>query len=376
MQFLLGELQNPSLPRKENPPERKSRMIFSYRKTALSFALIAWMIAFTGVVSPQHTATANQTPFIRDNLYDVAIHKELVWIVGYYGTILNSQDRGLTWAKQQSGTTEALFRVVFRGANFGWACGSYGTLLHTEDGGATWQKQEVPVQEHLFGLDFIDQRHGVAVGSRGTILVTEDGGATWSNRSLGDDVTLNDVRFIDHQRGWLVGEFGRIYYSKNGGQSWVKQKSPIEVEFASGESRSLFRLLMRDSHTLWAFGMDGSILATQDGHTWKIASPTGTLAAGARRSHLFAAAALAGKGWAVGERGALVVSNLTKNEWIPVNLKAPPTTLNGIAFGNDHLGLIVGNRGLILRTDDGGQHWQKTLFYLVEATGNGVYSRR
>ena len=249
-------------------------------------------------------------------------------------------------------------------------------MLHTEDGGATWQRQKVPVQEHLFGLDFIDEHYGVAVGSRGTILITEDGGTTWSNRSLDDDVTLNDVRFIDHQRGWLVGEFGRIYYSNNGGRSWVKQKSPIEVDFASGESRSLFRLLLRDSHTLWAFGMDGSILATQNGQTWNVASPTSTSHAGAKKSHLFAAAAFDGKGWAVGERGALVVSSLTKNEWTPVNLKAPPTTLNGIAFGDDNLGLIVGNRGLILRTDDGGRRWQQPSFDLVETTGNGVYSRR
>ncbi|MGE5819328.1 MAG: YCF48-related protein [Deltaproteobacteria bacterium] len=350
-------------------------MMPSFRKTAFCFALIGWTIAFTGAVSPQPADSPNKTSVIRDNFYDVAIQKQLVWIVGYYGTILHSQDRGLTWVRQQSGTSEALFRVVFRGEKYGWACGSYGTLLHTEDGGETWRRQKVPLEEHLFGLDFIDELHGVAVGSRGAVLLTEDGGTTWVNHGLGDDVTLSDVRFIDKQRGWAVGEFGRIYYSENGGRSWTKQKSPIEVDFVSGESRSLFRLLLLSPHAAWAFGLDGTILTTQNGETWKIASPAGTSPSGIKSSHLFAAAAFDGKGWAVGERGALVVSSLTKNEWTPVNLNAPPSTFNGIAFGKDDLALIVGNRGLVLRSDDAGGHWQPMLIF-PETTAGGVYSSR
>ncbi len=346
-------------------------MTFSSGKTVCSFVLVTFIIAFPVASAP----SPSNAPVIRDNLYDVAIQKQLVWIVGYYGTILHSRDRGLTWVRQRSGTTEALYRVVFRGEKWGWACGSYGTLLHTEDGGETWQRQSTPVDEQLLGLDFIDDRHGVAVGSRGAVLVTENGGADWTNRSLGDDVTLNDVRFIDNRRGWAVGEFGRIYYSQDGGKTWVKQKSPIEVDFASGESRSLFRLLLLNPHAAWAFGLDGTILTTQNGETWKVARSAEASPAGIKKSHLFAAAAFDGKGWAAGERGALVVSNLAKNEWTPVNLNAPPSTLNGIAFGENHLGLIVGNRGLILRSDDAGQHWRQTLSFLATQP-NGVESSR
>jgi photosystem II stability/assembly factor-like uncharacterized protein len=39
-------------------------------------------------------------------------------------------------------------------------------------------------------------------------------------------------------------------------------------------------------------------------------------------------------------------------------LKTPPVTLNGIAFDRE-LGIIVGNRGLILRSDDAGGNWQQ-----------------
>jgi photosystem II stability/assembly factor-like uncharacterized protein len=33
--------------------------------------------------------------------------------------------------------------------------------------------------------------------------------------------------------------------------------------------------------------------------------------------------------------------------------------LNGIAFGKDGWGLIVGNRGVILRTENAGQTWNR-----------------
>jgi photosystem II stability/assembly factor-like uncharacterized protein len=121
--------------------------------------------------------------------------------------------------------------------------------------------------------------------------------------------------------------------------------------------------------------LDGTILATQNGGPWKVASPAGTSPTGARRSHLFAAAAFDGKGWAVGERGALVVSSLATNQWTAVNLKTPPSTFNGVAFGKNNLGVIVGNRGLILRSDDAGQHWQQVSVF-PKTTEHGADSTR
>lgn len=345
------------------------------RKIQFLLNAVVWAIFSARLVFAAQIVSRDPDLALRDNFYDVAIRGNLAWIVGYYGTILRSQDRGLTWQQQRSATTEALFRLVFRDEKEGWITGAYGTILHTQDSGNSWQRQKAPLEEHLLGLDFIDERNGWAVGSRGTVLITANGGLTWTNYGLSDDITLNDVRFIDSQRGWAVGEFGRIYHSTNGGRSWVKQKSPIEVDFVSGESRSLFRLLLPNPHAAWAFGLDGTILAMQNGGPWKVASPAGTSPRGAKRSHLFAAAAFDGKGWAVGERGALVISSLAKNEWTAVHLKVPPATLNGIAFGTDHLGLIVGNGGLILRSDDNGQHWQQT-FLFSRTTEHGVYSTR
>lgn len=317
-------------------------------------------------------ASQEQEPAFRDNFYDVEIQGNLCWIVGYYGTILQSRDRGLTWEFQRSGSQEAFFRVVFRGEKTGWVSGSYGTILHTQDGGRNWRVQPTPTREHLFGLNFLSERLGWAVGGHGTVLKTEDGGATWVNRSVGEDVILNDVWFLTPKQGWAVGEFGRIYHTRDGGRSWLKQKSPIEVSFASGESRNLFRLLFPDSKSGWAFGLDGVILKTQNGGNWEVIRRDGALAGGAKPRHLFSASFFGDKKWAVGERGTVLVAPLGNDRWTPARLsRISPVTLNGIAFGQDGLGLIAGNRGLILRTEDGGAEW-KQIRIKSAASGKGV----
>jgi photosystem II stability/assembly factor-like uncharacterized protein len=320
--------------------------------------VLLWAFFFT-VTVPMRGTSQSDEPAFHDNFYDVAIRGDLSWIVGYYGTILASKDRGLTWQLERSETTEALFRVGFVNENEGWITGSYGTILHTDDRGKSWRRQKSPVEENLFGLDFLNNRIGWAVGSRGTILFTLDGGVTWANRSLDEDVILNDIRFVDARRGWIVGEFGRIYHTRDGGRSWHKQKSPIEVPFISGSSRNLFRLLFANAHRGWAFGLDGVILRTADGENWHVVRSDSASRARLKKSnHLFAAAALGGKTWAVGERGAVLVSTLG-NAWTSADLDAPPRTLNSIAAGTQGFGLIVGNRGIILRTEDGGKQWKR-----------------
>ena len=317
-------------------------------------------------------------PALRENFYDVEIRGDRCWIVGYYGTVLHSRDRGLIWKVQASGTDEALYRVGFVDPRRGWISGSYGTILHTRDGGETWKLQQTPTTEHLFGLNFLNERIGWVVGSRGTVLYTENGGLTWVDRSLGEDVILNDVAFADPTEGWAVGEFGRIYHTKDGGRSWVKQKSPIEVSFIGGENRNLFRLLFIRSEAgekklpnSWAFGLDGVILRRREGERWEVVHRNGGSNPVGPVHHLFDATVFRGKKWAVGERGTVVFAGVGDEKWTPVDLKTPPLSLNGIAFGPDGLGLIVGNRGGILKTEDGGGKWDRVKI-VSQGPGKGI----
>ena len=304
-------------------------------------------------------ASLLKEPALQENFYGVQILESQVWVVGYYGTILYSKDRGLTWEIRKNPVRNALFRVRFTSPQRGWIAGSYGVLLHTTNGGKSWSVQPTGTTEQLFGLTFADEQLGWAVGSRGTLLHTHDGGRSWNNQSIPEDLTFSDVAFVDASRGWLVGEFGVIFHTSNGGKRWIKQKSPVEVSFASGESRNLFVLLFTEPKKGWAFGLDGVILKTRGGSVWEVVRQKEKPDSAPAANHLLAAAAFNGRIWAVGERGTLLESDSEGKSWREAKVEVPRVSLNGIAFGKDGLGLIVGNRGTVLRTEDGGVTWKR-----------------
>src|SRR5215813_4098595 len=98
--------------------------------------------------------------------------------VGGSGTILRTDDGGITWTLQSSGTNNSLWAVSFVDANTGTAVGARGTILRTDDGGITWTPQFSGTTENLTSVSFVDANTGIAVGVR-VILRTDDGGATW-----------------------------------------------------------------------------------------------------------------------------------------------------------------------------------------------------
>jgi photosystem II stability/assembly factor-like uncharacterized protein len=332
--------------------------------------LLAWCMGLIIGLAPaffySYAATMLKNPAINENFYGVEVVGDHVWIVGYYGTILRSIDRGLTWDLQSSPTRSALFAVRFVNPTTGWINGSYGTILHTSDGGKNWRAQPSGTMEHLFGSFWLDGNLGWVVGSRGTTLRTNDSGRSWRNLNVPGDFTFSAVSFVNETHGWLVGEFGVIFQTRNGGTSWLKQKSPVEVPFASGESRNLFALLFRGPKTGYSFGLDGLILNTRDGTRWQIERQVTTGKKRAAANHLFAATEFNGRIWTIGERGTLLQSDSQGDHWHQTRSEIPPVSLNGIAFGRDGLGLVVGNRGLVMRSEDGGTTWKRLTISIRE----------
>jgi photosystem II stability/assembly factor-like uncharacterized protein len=324
--------------------------------------VLAWCVGLIVWLAPApfHACAASvKDPAVNENFYGVEIVGNDAWIVGYYGTIFHSNDRGLTWELQSSPTRSALFKARFANRSTGWINGSYGTVLHTSDGGKNWRAQPSGTMEHLFGSFWLDENRGWVVGSRGTILRTDDSGRSWRNLSVPRDLTFSAVSFVNATHGWLVGEFGVIFQTRNGGTSWLKQKSPVEVSFASGESRNLFALLFRGPKTGYSFGLDGLILKTRDGTRWQIERQVTADKKRAAANHLFAATEFNGRIWTIGERGTLLQSDSQGDHWQQTRSEIPPVSLNGIAFGRDGLGLVAGNRGLVMRSEDGGTTWKR-----------------
>ncbi len=79
---------------------------------------------------------------------------EIGFAVGYFGTILRSDDSGQNWTTQTSGTTSDLFDVSFAGNGLtGVAVGVAGTILQTTNGGQAGGLELVAAVSHLGHFD-------------------------------------------------------------------------------------------------------------------------------------------------------------------------------------------------------------------------------
>ena len=61
--------------------------------------------------------------------------------VGERGSILLSDDSGVSWRQAKVPVSVTLTAVQFPNAKAGWAVGHLGVVLHSADGGETWAKQ-------------------------------------------------------------------------------------------------------------------------------------------------------------------------------------------------------------------------------------------
>ncbi|MCS7305158.1 MAG: YCF48-related protein [Thermoguttaceae bacterium] len=124
--------------------------------------------------------------------------------------------------------------VFFLDAQTGWAVGDRGVIWHTEDGGRHWQLQPSGTSARLLSVWFLDRHLGWAVGglgqpytgsSTGVVLSTQDGGRSWRPIAKGLLPTLHRIRMVDPQVGFAVGESSGlgptgVWFTGDGGRSW------------------------------------------------------------------------------------------------------------------------------------------------------------
>ena len=104
------------------------------------------------------------------------------WLVGRAGMMLNVQSNGTT-SGYDTASTESLNGIACRYSGEAWVVGTHGTLLYTNDAGLSWRPQTVPTTADLRAL--ATQNFGpVFIAGNGVFLTSTDTGAHWS--SLGD----------------------------------------------------------------------------------------------------------------------------------------------------------------------------------------------
>lgn len=267
------------------------------------------------------------------------------WLVGAAGTIRATTDRGSTWTTQPAGTAANLRSVAFVDSTTGWVVGTVGTIRATADGGDTWTGQTSNTTQQLNGIDSVSASRAWTVGNTATIRATTDGGSTWTTQTppAGVTVALNGVDFVDENTGYVVGNTGTILKTTDGGSTWTTQ--------TAGTASNLLSVAFADEDTGWVVGLTGQVRYTTDGGTTWSLSQYGVSVT------LNGVALFDGQNaQVVGNTGTMLRTTDGGTSWLN---QAPGTTvvLNDVYFLDQSIGWAAGASGMIMRTEDGAQTW-------------------
>ena len=222
--------------------------------------------------------------------------------VGPRGHILYSDDNGGHWQQASVPASADLNAVSFPSAEQGWAVGNDGVILHSRDGGVSWHKQ---LDGRVLGEQVLAyyraQAQAAPDDERWPTLIAEGERLVQE----GADKPFLDVWFADEQNGFAVGVFNLLLHTRDGGQHW----------------------------TPWLERSDNP----QGLHLTSLACVDGTL-------------------YITGEQGLLLKLDADGQRF--TRLTTPYSGTFFGAAGKPGVLLVYGLRGHVLRSTDGGQHWQ------------------
>lgn len=173
---------------------------------------------------------------------------------GEGGFIYKLAEDGVTWKKFSLAVHFLLLDGAYSGDALGAIVGAGGTVMFTEDGGLTWESATLigDTDTRFNAVSFGGiKAGGWAVGNGGKIFHSNAGAKLWREQSQITSSNLNDVVFTSSTAGWIVGDDGTILRTRDGGNSWVQARS--------NTTHKLEKVIFHDGKG-FAIGHGGTIL--------------------------------------------------------------------------------------------------------------------
>ena len=195
----------------------------------------------------------------------------------------------------------------------------------------------------------------IAVGERGQILLSDDGNAWTQSVDVPLRSTLTAISTVG-THAWAVGHDGVILHSADAGDHWhIQRRDPWTravdgVEHDLRQGVPLLDVLFTDADNGIAIGAYSLLLTTRDGgKSW-----SGSRITVVGEAVASAAKAAAGDIEIEGEE-----SDTFSAEELKIGQESDPH-LNGIARTGSGGLIIVGERGAVFRSRDGGSNWERS----------------
>jgi photosystem II stability/assembly factor-like uncharacterized protein len=218
----------------------------------------------------------------------------------------------------------------------------------------------------------------VAAGERGIVITSDDGGRSWKQAQTPTSASLTALRFADSLSGWAVGHMGIVLHTADGGLTWDKQldgaqtarlaldaatksgderaRQDAERLVADGADKPFFDICVLDERTLFIVGAYNMAFRSDDGgRTWMawqehVANP--------KALHLYAIHAVGDALFIAGEQGLLLRSDDRGEHFAPIESPYKGSWFGLVGVGDGSL-LAYGLRGNAYVTTDLGKHWRQ-----------------
>ncbi len=235
--------------------------------------------------------------------------------------------------------------ICFRDIQTGWVCGDAGMIKKTTDGGYNWISQVSGTDVSLKSIAFADANTGICAGDWGMILSTTNGGANWMKFYDTYIGFYTNVKFKNNQTGFVTGNGGFIYRTTNSGFNWT----PYYIN-----SFNISGVYILQDGTMYAFGTPGMIYrSTDSGNSWNQVPPNGLF------SQVFAASVTnEDMFWVTADSVLIYNSTNLGGSWNVVFREyITKEHLNSVFFTDNINGFACGERGILLRSTNGGSNW-------------------
>jgi photosystem II stability/assembly factor-like uncharacterized protein len=291
-----------------------------------------------------------------NNVYCLEPPSERCWIIGEFGYIFWSGDRGETWQRGEIVGDVSIDPIPFPhnaiqiaeadGDRLEEFAGKIEDATHLNvlvDPYITKKEFDALYKEDdpFPVFDLLSARMDEVKG------VLEGAGVLSDRLRMPNKPPWDYEDFLEDDPGFLDRYFeGRI------GEQALVRVSVIQNPY-------LFTIFFRDENVGLISGLGGVILRSGDGGlTWRYERVD-------RKQALFSVAALDGRAIAVGEKGLVRVSTDGGETWSPPDPDSFPTVftfMRDLNFEHNHqVGFIVGQQGMVLRSRDGGKNWAQVL---------------
>ena len=195
-----------------------------------------------------------------------------------------------------------------------------------------------------------------AVGEKGTFLTSRDAGSTWEvSKSILPEENYSSIHFKDEKEGWITGTTGTLLHTVDGGKSW----KAVDLQ----TNRFLTKIFFLNENKGFIIGEESSFYYAEDGgKTWQkgLAEVKDDTYGDPFIVEIFNDMAFADSevGWIVGETGLILKTEDGGKTWKQQKLDTP-AGLNTVAVLDRQRAFVGGEQGALFRTLDGGKTWEK-----------------